>query len=104
MTCTNDSHFWWIGNLYCACGERRYVGHPLPPGGRSAMPRFAAVMNTVHAALNNAVENGCAGELARVSDRDLAYDLARFDADLEGEDIEVLTQGVRRWRGPAHEA
>lgn len=48
--------------------------------------------------LDNAVANGCETELAGMTDRAVAYDLAQYDADCERLPIETLIAGVRAWR------
>ena len=56
-------------------------------------------LDVIREALDNAVENGCAAELAAMSDEDVAYDLARHDAACERFSMAILVAGVRAWRG-----
>lgn len=78
------------------CGWRHIV-----PCGRDDCPHDAAThFATIATALDNAVKNGCIEELARMSDEDIAYDLARLEAGCERLPIEILKAGVRAWRSP----
>lgn len=61
----------------------------------SAQPTATAV---VRRALDNAVENGCADELARMSDEAVAYDLIRHDAECERLGVALVTASVRTCR------
>jgi len=79
-----------------ACGWRHTV-----PCGREDCPHDAAThYHYIATALDNAVANSCMDELARMSDEDIAYDLARHDAHCERLSIPVLSAGVRAWREP----
>lgn len=78
------------------CGWRHIV-----PCGREDCPFDAAThYHKIATALNNAVANGCIEELSKMSDEDIAYDLAQHDAGCERLDISILTAGVRAWREP----
>jgi hypothetical protein len=78
------------------CGWRHTV-----PCGRDDCPHDAAThYHYIATALDNAVANGCLEQLARMSDEDIAYDLARLDAYCERIDIPNLVAGVRAWREP----
>lgn len=82
-----------------ACGWRHTV-----PCGREDCPHDAAShYHWIATSLDNAVANGCMAELARMSDEDIAYDLARHDAYCERLSIPILTAGVRAWRLPQAE-
>lgn len=78
------------------CGWRHTV-----PCGRDDCPHDAAThFATIATALDNAVANGCMEELSKMSDENIAYDLARLDAGCERLPIEIIKAGVRAWRAP----
>lgn len=80
-----------------ACGWRHW--HTVPCE-RDDCPHDAAVYATIARALDNAVANGCAEELSKMSAEDIAYDLARLDSACERIDISILKAGVRAWLHP----
>jgi hypothetical protein len=83
-------------NWCCSCGWRLTV-----PCGRDDCPHDSAThYATIARALDNAVANGCADQLARMSAEDIAYDLARLEAGCERLPIEILTAGVKAWLLP----
>jgi hypothetical protein len=83
-----------------ACGWRHTV-----PCGRDDCPHDAAThYHYIATVLDNAVANGCMEQLARMSDEDIAYDLAQHDAYCgEHLGIPILVAGVRAWRLPQTE-
>jgi rubredoxin len=78
------------------CGWRHTV-----PCGRDDCPHDAAThYATIARALDNAVANGCMDQLSKMSAEDIAYDLARLEADCERLPIEIIKAGVEAWLHP----
>jgi len=71
------------------------------PCGRDDCPYDSAThYAAIAVALDNAVSNGCMEELSKMSDEDIAYDLARQNSGCERLPMEILKAGVRAWRSP----
>ncbi len=81
-----------------ACDSWRHTENPC---GQDNCPYDAATLYaTIAEALDNAVKNGCMEELSKMSAEDIAYDLARHDANCERMPIEILKAGVAAWQHP----